>query len=174
MASLVDTNILVYRFDPRDRGKQEVATRLLEDGIVAGSLVLAYQSVVEFVAAVTRPQRSVRGAPLLSMAEALAEAESLMTQFPVVYPTREQLVTAIRGAATYGLQWFDAQMWACAEVNALPEILSEDFQHGRHYGGVRAVNPFASPDAGVRELPELYEARSSPVPDNARRRGRTR
>lgn len=63
-----------------------------------------------------------------------------------------------RGTAVYGLPWFDAQIWACAEVNGLPEILSEDFQHGRHYGSMRAVNPFASSGSGVRELPALYEA----------------
>jgi hypothetical protein len=33
-------------------------------------------------------------------------------------------------------------MWAYAERYGLPEILSEDFQHGRRYGGVRATNPF--------------------------------
>ena len=157
MASLVDTNVLVYRFDPRDPAKQRTATDLLEAGLAAGALVLSYQSVVEFVAAVTRPQRNLQGRSLMSMADALVEAEGLMAQFPLIYPTRELLVTAIRGVATYGLPWFDAQMWACAEVNGLPEILSEDFQHGRHYGGVRALNPFATPGTGVHELPALYE-----------------
>ena len=33
-------------------------------------------------------------------------------------------------------------MWAYAEVNGLTEMLSEDFQHDRLYGGVRIVNPF--------------------------------
>jgi len=157
VASLVDTNVLVYRFDPRDPAKQRTATDLLEAGLAAGALVLSYQSVVEFVAAVTRPQRNLQGRSLMSMADALVEAEGLMAQFPLIYPTRELLVTAIRGVATYGLPWFDAQMWACAEVNGLPEILSEDFQHGRHYGGVRALNPFATPGTGVHELPALYE-----------------
>ncbi len=158
MASLVDTNVLVYRFDPRYPDKQRTASKLLEDGIAAQSLVLSHQSIVELVAALTRPQRNLRGQPLMSLAEAMIEAEELMTQFPVLYPTKELLVTAMRGTAAYGLPWFDAQMWACAEVNGLPEMLSEDFQHGRHYGSVRAVNPFASRGAGVHELPALYEA----------------
>ncbi len=158
MASLVDTNVLVYRFDPRDPGKQRTATKLLEDGIAAQSLVLSHQSIVELIAALTRPQRSLRGQTLMSLAEAMIEAEEMMAQFPVLYPTKQLLVTAMRGTAAYGLPWFDAQIWACAEVNGLPEILSEDFQHGRHYGSVRAVNPFASPGTGVHELPALYEA----------------
>jgi predicted nucleic acid-binding protein len=33
-------------------------------------------------------------------------------------------------------------MWAYAEHYGLDEILSEDFQHDRRYGTVRAVNPF--------------------------------
>lgn len=158
MARLVDTNVLVYRFDPRDPLKQQTAAQLLERGLGDQGLVLSHQSIVEFVAVVTRPLRAHQGAALLSLADAWLEAEALMAQFPVFYPTREVLVTAMRGSATYGLPWFDAQIWACAEVNGLPEILSEHFQHGRHYGSVRVVNPFASPAAGVRELPALYEA----------------
>lgn len=158
VASLVDTNVLVYRFDPRDPDKQRVARHLLEEGISAQTLVLSHQCIVEFVAAVTRPLRSDRRLSLLSLADARLEAEALMAQFSILYPTREVLLTAMRGTATYGLSWFDAQMWACAEVNGLSEILSEDFQHGRHYGGVRVLNPFAVPGTGVHELPALYGA----------------
>ena len=59
----------------------------------------------------------------------------------------------------YGLPRFDAQIWATAEVHGLDELLSEDSQHGRHYGSVRAANPFLHP-AGVNELPPLYQARA--------------
>jgi predicted nucleic acid-binding protein len=155
--SLVDTNILVYRHDPRDPRKQSLAKAVLRKGIGGRSVAVAYQCVVEFVAAVSRPQKALGGKPLLALADALLEAEGLMAQFTVLYPTTEQLVTGIRGTALYGLPWFDAQMWACAEVNGLSEILSEDFQHGRHYGTVRAMNPFVTPDSAVHELPALYE-----------------
>jgi predicted nucleic acid-binding protein len=52
------------------------------------------------------------------------------------------LRTALRGAAAYQLSWYDAQMWAYAEFYGPPELLSEDFEHGRLYGAVRALNPF--------------------------------
>jgi hypothetical protein len=32
-ASLIDTNVLVYRFDPRFPDKQAIATRLLREGL---------------------------------------------------------------------------------------------------------------------------------------------
>lgn len=158
MANLVDTNILVYRFDARDPVKQGIAARLLEAGIREETLVVSQQSILEFVAAVTKPQKNLQGEALMSLSDALLEAETLMVQLPVLYPTRDQLVAAIRGTLAYGLAWFDAQIWACAEVNGLPEILSEDFQHGRHYGAVRTVNPFLSAAGEVHELPALYEA----------------
>jgi predicted nucleic acid-binding protein len=66
------------------------------------------------------------------------------------------LLTALRGTAIYGLSWFDAHLWAYAEVHGLSEILSEDFEHGRHYGKVRVVNPFLAAADGVHELPALY------------------
>lgn len=155
MASLVDTNILVYRFDPRDPVKQRRAEEILRNGLLDDSVVLAHQCVVEFVAAVTRPRKDLGGAPLLPLDEARVKAERLAAQFQVHYPNRDVLLTALRGTAMYGLSWFDAHLWAYAEVYGVEEILSEDFAHGRHYGTVRAVNPFLAAD-GVHELPPLY------------------
>jgi predicted nucleic acid-binding protein len=157
VASLVDTNILVYRFDGRDPVKQHRAREVLRNGLLDDSLVLAHQCIVEFIAAVTRPREALARAPLLPLSEATLEAEQLLTQYPVLYPAREVVLTALRGMAMYGLSWFDAHLWAYAEVYGVDEILSEDFTHGRHYGTVRAVNPFLSAD-GVHELPPLYSA----------------
>jgi predicted nucleic acid-binding protein len=156
VASLVDTNVLVYRFDPRDPVKQRRAIEILREGLLAHSVMLAHQCVIEFVAAVTRPRSDLGGASLLTFDKARLEAEQLVTQFPVLYPDRDIPLTALRASAMYGLSWFDAHLWAYAEVNGVAEILSEDFEHGRHYGTVRVVNPFLSAE-GVHELPELYE-----------------
>ena len=93
----------------------------------------------------------------MPIARARLEAETLISQFRVLYPTQDVVVTALRGCAAYQLSWFDAHLWAYAEVHGVPEILSEDFEHGRHYGSVRAVNPFLMAE-GVRELPPLYQS----------------
>jgi predicted nucleic acid-binding protein len=146
--------LLVYRFDPRDPVKQARALALLLDGLLEDRVVLAHQCIVEFVAAVIRPRADL-GTAILSLEEARVEADYLVAQFPVLYPTREVLRTALHGTATYGLSWFDAHLWAYAEVYGVTEILSEDFTHGRHYGSVRVVNPFLAAD-GVHELPPLY------------------
>jgi predicted nucleic acid-binding protein len=140
VAALVDTNVLVYRFDSRFPEKQARATEVLRRGIREDAVRIPHQAIVEFVAVVTR---SIRGAaPLLEAGEALRETEELMSQFEVLYPTESLVRTALRGAAAYQLSWFDAHLWAYAEHYGLSEIWSEDFQHERLYGTVRIVNPF--------------------------------
>lgn len=157
MANLVDTNILVYCFDPRYPAKQAVARKLLRGGIASRSLVLPHQAVLEFVSVTTRPRADLGGSSLLAPEVAYREAEDLMRSFPVVYPDEDVLMTALRGVSTYGLSWFDAHLWAYAEVNGLPELLSEDFEHGRHYGSVRSIDPFLAAAGEIHELPAMYE-----------------
>jgi predicted nucleic acid-binding protein len=90
---------------------------------------------------VTRPlARS--GASLLSRTDALREAEEMLAQFEVVYPTEALLRTAIRAVTAYQLSWLDAHMWAYAEHYGLEEMLSEDFSDGQLIGTVRIRNPF--------------------------------
>ena len=142
MAGLVDTNILVYRVDPRSPAKQARAIELLRDGISSGSIVLPHQAIIEFVSAVTKPIAGKRS--LLTVEEAHREADDLLVQFPVVYPTENTVRTALRGAALYKLSWFDAHMWAYADERGLDPLWSEDFEDGRRYGRVRVENPFSS------------------------------
>lgn len=141
MAALVDTNVLVYRYDHRFREKQSVAERLLREGIAADSIRLAHQSIIEFVACVSR---KIQGVVLLEPVDARREAEEFLREFTVLYPTEEIVRTALRGAAAYQLSWFDAHLWAYAECNGLDTLYSEDFQHDRVYGIVRVVNPFVA------------------------------
>ena len=51
--ALVDTNILVYRFDTRFPRKQAIATDLLRRGLREDSVRIPHQAIVEFIAAVT-------------------------------------------------------------------------------------------------------------------------
>jgi len=140
VATLVDTNILVYRFDPRFPQKQRIAAEVLRSGLMKEALRIPHQVLLEFVAAVTRVRRGTQ--PLLSDVDARREAEELLIQFTVLYPNAAVYRTALRGAAAYQLSWFDAHLWAYAEHYGLDEIVSEDFENGRFYGSVRARNPF--------------------------------
>jgi predicted nucleic acid-binding protein len=141
MPALVDTNILVYRVDRRFPEKRRRATAFLRRGLEQDELRIAHQAIVEFVAAVTRPIGERGG--ILPREEALLQAEGLLDQYPVIYPTEEVLRLAIRGCAAYHLSWFDANMWAYAEFYGLSPLFTEDFDPGRRIGTVEIENPLA-------------------------------
>ncbi len=145
MACLVDTNILVYRFDGRFPEKQAAARDFLRKGLAEDAVRVPHQALLEFVAVVTRVRIGSSSKPLLTPDEARHETEELMAQFPVLFPNAALVRTALLGAAAYRLSWFDAHLWAYAEHYGLEEIVSEDFEHGRLYGSVRIRNPFRRP-----------------------------
>ncbi|MEM9554549.1 MAG: PIN domain-containing protein [Acidobacteriota bacterium] len=165
MDTLVDTNILIYRYDAEAPHQQSVAHALLRQGLDQCSLVLAHQSIVEFVAVARRPRKRLDGAtrPLLDPAELSREVEFMLNSFPILLPTQDTVRLALRGMSAYQLAWYDAHLWAYAEQNSIPEILSEDFQHGRWYGDVRVRNPF-------EERPEMVHQELAPYDADHRRR----
>jgi predicted nucleic acid-binding protein len=55
----------------------------------------------------------------------------MLAQFSILFPDEFVVRTALRGMAAYQLSWFDAHLWAYAEVFGLSELISEDFQDGR-------------------------------------------
>jgi predicted nucleic acid-binding protein len=57
--------------------------------------------------------------------------------------TPETVVAALRARDRWGLEFFDAQIWAAAALNGVSTVLSEDFAHGTELGGVSFVDPFA-------------------------------
>jgi predicted nucleic acid-binding protein len=140
MAALVDTDVLVYRFDERFPEKRARSDALLRKGIARDNIRIAHQAVVEFVAATSRPQRD--GRSILEPSAARLEAEDLLRQYEVIYPDDRIVRAALQGMATYGLSWWDAHMWAYAEVHGLGVLYSEDFEHERWYGSVLVLDPF--------------------------------
>lgn len=143
MAVLVDTNILVYVYDPAEPRKQKIAAATLDRHLRDGSLRIPHQAIVEFVAVTTR-RRAQRAAPLLTREGAFREAEAMLLAFEILYPEPDMVRTALRGAAAYQLSWYDAHLWAYAEHYGLSALLTEDFEHDRLYGTVRVVNPFVA------------------------------
>lgn len=160
MRSLVDTNILLYRYDPADRHKRAVAHEVLREGFDSLSLVLAHQSIIELVAAARRLRTWPDGdrRPLLTTAEISREVDYLFQTAPILWPTKDTVRLALRGMAAYQLSWWDAHLWAYAEENLVDEILSEDFQHGRFYGDVRVINPFLAQPETVHQEVGAYDA----------------
>lgn len=156
MTSLVDTSVLLHAYDPRSVAKRRIAALVVHRGIVQGDVYLPLQAVLEMVAYLTQPQPELPdGRSLLTPAEAYREADELMRQLRVVLPNEDTARLAMRTAGTYGLSWWQANLLACAEHYGIPTVLSEDFEHERHYGPVRTFDPFQPVDT-VHETVARY------------------
>ena len=132
----MDTNILVYMFDPCDIERQEKAISLSLKLEESGAGCLSVQCLSEFVNTVIAKRR-------LSIGEAIAQIEKWSSVFPVFNLTPQIVLEAARGVRDHGLAYYDSQVWAAARLNQIPIVFSKDFQNGQILEGVRFVNPFA-------------------------------
>jgi predicted nucleic acid-binding protein len=133
---LLDTNILVYMFDPRDVSRQEQAITVLLKLEEENTGCLSVQNLSEFVNVVI-----TKG--LLPFDEMIHKLEGWSNIFMVYNLTPLVVLEAARGVRDYQLSYYDAQIWAVARLNQVPIIFSEDFQGGQTLEGVRFVNPFS-------------------------------
>ncbi|GIW52386.1 MAG: twitching motility protein PilT [Gemmatimonadales bacterium] len=136
-AFLIDTNVLVYAYDPSNPLKQERAIAVLKQ--VADQMLGAVSAQIlgEFFVAVTQKIRN----PLTRL-----QAERSLTNYVrswVVYDLTELVVLeAVRGVRRHQLSYWDSLIWATATMNGVPNVLSQDFRHGALIEGVRSLNPF--------------------------------
>ena len=73
---------------------------------------------------------------------------ALLRLWTIVPVTELIVLEAIRGCQQYGLNLWDAQIWAAARLNQVRVLLSEDFQDGIVLEGVR-VQPWPADDAPI-------------------------
>ena len=136
-AFLIDTNVLVYAYDPRDRKKQGHA-RVVLDRLVLGELaVVSVQCLTEFF----RVVRWKLPNPLRPE-DALSQVVRLARACRVLDLTSWIVLEACRASNTYQVSVWDALIWASAKVNQIPDVLTEDWEHERVLEGVRFLNPF--------------------------------
>ena len=134
---LVDTNLLIYPYDPREPVKQRQAIEVLEKLAAAEIGAVSTQVLSEFFHVSTRKIPEP-----LTPSEALHALERILRVWRVLAVTPEVVFTAARGVIEHRLNFWDAQLWAVAYLNQIPVIFSEDFQDQGSLGGVRTVNPF--------------------------------
>src|SRR6266508_3163995 len=134
---LLDTNILIYTFDPRDEVRQEHVIAVLLKLEENEQGCLSVQCLSEFAnAAITKLR--------LSAGDIMAKINEWQNVFPVFNLTPQIILEATRGVRDHKLSYYDAQIWASAKLNQVPVIFSEDFQNGQTLEGIRFVNPFAN------------------------------
>ena len=130
----VDTNVLLYAHDPRDKAKQQTAIGLIQslsDG------VLLWQVACEYLAA------SRKLAPFgYSMNEAWQDVHDLRQLWATALPTWEVHERAKHLLARYHLSFWDAMIVAaCLEVG-ITRLYTEDFDAYTRIDSLDVINPF--------------------------------
>ena len=144
---LVDTNILVYSYDPRDHEKQQRARAVLERLAPTGRVVLSVQCLTEFFRAVRW-----RLPDPLTPERALSEVTRFARACRVLELTASAVLEACRASNDHQLAIWDALIWAVAKLNNVPYILTEDAEHDSVLEGVRFLNPYDEAfDVGLLE-----------------------
>jgi predicted nucleic acid-binding protein len=144
----VDTNLLVYAIDAEAGLRHARAEDLIGRMVESGRGVLILQTLAEFYSVATRKLGTSREA-----------AHALINDYCAVLDVHvadvRALDRAMRGVEEHGLSFWDALLWATADLAGVTFLLTEDFQDGRRLGGVTFVNPFNPANANLleRELP---------------------
>jgi predicted nucleic acid-binding protein len=133
--AFVDTNVLLYALDTRDPAKQAQAAALLDRLWATGLGRVSWQVLHEFYINATGKLR-------LDSRLARAAVASL-SQWQPVETTLGLLQEAWNWCDHARVAYWDALILAAANRSGAAILYSEDFQHGRAYGGCRAFNPFA-------------------------------
>jgi predicted nucleic acid-binding protein len=133
---VLDTSILLARIDGRDPEKTARAEAVLANVVARQTAAIPAQVLGEYA------RNALRfGVP---PATVYSDLEDYATALPVLPLTAPITLEAVRGVQQHKLAYFDAQIWACAKLNQVPIILSQDFNIGATLEGVTFLDPFAA------------------------------
>jgi len=135
--ALVDTNILVYAYEPAGADPKAIkAKRTLSERVLAGDGYVSVQNLAELSSVCLTKLR-----PPLPPATVKDLVRDIRTALTVLQPNASTVEAALAGVDKHRFSFWDAMLWAIAKENSLNEVLSEDFQDGRVIEGVRFTNP---------------------------------
>ena len=129
----VDTNILIYVNDPRDRVKQEIAISLIS-ALVKG--VLLWQVACEYLAA-SRKLESLG----YNRVQAYQYVRDLQQVWDTALPTQSVLDRAENLMNRFSLSHWDAMIVAACLEAKVERLFTEDFGY-LNIDGLEIINPF--------------------------------
>lgn len=132
--TFLDSNILLYAEDSKNRKKQELALALILQHRRQRTGVVSVQVLQEFFVNATRKLG-------ISIDDARYKVQ-FHSRFQVVEPTASDVVFAIDLLRFHRLSFWDSLILHSAKQAGCRVLLTEDMQHGQTIDGVRIVNPF--------------------------------
>jgi len=133
----IDTNVLVYVYDPDALAKQTCARNLVIDHLGSGTLALSTQVLLEFYWTVTRKPEVPLPHPV-----AAGFARQLLAAH-VVPPSAELAVAAMERRGASPLTIWDALILEAAESCGASVLYTEDKHLLSVSAGIAIVDPFA-------------------------------
>ena len=130
----LDTNVLIYAFDPSDAVKHAIAAAVLKKALMGGWPITA-QVYGEFFNATVRKKIATRD----------VARQVIQTWSSVMRPvasSNEAHAAALELAATHQVQFWDALIIATCAEHGVKQLLSEDGPGIAKPLGVRCTNPF--------------------------------
>jgi predicted nucleic acid-binding protein len=131
----LDTNVLVYAYDPSDRRKQRIAQDLVRRAL-AGEIVISTQVLAEFAATLLHKLSPARPP------EDVAALLEVLAPIGVVVPDGELVLRAVEARGAYGIHLYDGMIVAAAERGGCERLWSEDLNPRQKYFSVTVENPF--------------------------------
>lgn len=133
--SFLDTNILVYAYDPSEPHKQKVSKELVK-GALLGRSTISVQVLAEFASTLLHKVAVRRTADELGL------MLDILSPIKVVAPDADMVRRAVEAHAAYGIRFYDGMIIAAAERAGCERIWSEDLNAKQEYFGVVVENPF--------------------------------
>ncbi len=134
--SFIDTNIIVYANDARDKEKQAIALNVITEHMKSGSGVISTQVLQEYA--------HVALNKLHQRQDVILRQLVLLEEMTVIQQSPALIRRAVEIKATYQISFWDACIIAAAEYAKCNVILSEDMNASQFYSGIVMQNPFAS------------------------------
>lgn len=135
---MLDTNVLAYMYDSSNPIKQQKAIQIVDYWVRKKRVAISVQVLSEFAVIASKKLN-----PPLTYSEIMASVERLSGSMIVLPLTTFIVQEAVRGANSYQMSYWDAQIWAAARMNQIPLIFTEDIPGQSRIEGVSYENPFA-------------------------------
>ena len=133
----LDSNVLVYQLDTRDRRKHRIAEAIVAEAIATENACISYQVVQECLNTVLR-KAEVR----LDGAQASVWLDVVLAPLMKVSSSNDLCRRAVEIREQTRFGFYDSMIVAAAIQAGCSVLLSEDLQHGRRVGDLRIENPF--------------------------------
>ena len=130
----LDTNIVVYANDKRDRYKQEKAIRLITGLMQNNRGTISTQVLQEYTFVVAKKLHQEYSIILRQL--------KLLETFEIVRQSPEMIRRAVEIMQSYKIGFWDSCIISNAEYANCTLIYSEDLNTGQFYAGIRVENPF--------------------------------